>query len=300
MNNLVLTVSMPNYNHGHYLVNRIHSLLAAMPLDSELLIVDDGSTDNSVEIIEDFSRKDSRIILIKNGENRGVNYSLNVMLKNARGKYIAFQSADDFILPEFFVKTLKIAQQYSNVGICCSDCGICYENHSEQIIKTRLLEAKSEPCVFSPEEAVQLFRSTCFWIRGHTALIKRESIIRLGGFHPQLQPHDDWFLLHGIALQEGIAYIPETLAVWRQAPNGYCSTILKDQKRRKECHRQLLKMLSRKECHELRSLFKKSTLLRESVKVLLGEIMFQPKYWDILGVLLLKFVNKRINRLFRK
>lgn len=299
MDELLLTVSMPNYNHGRYLSDRIASLLAAMPFSSELLIVDDGSTDQSVEIIERFLYKDTRIKLIKNPENKGVNYSLNIILKNAKGKYLTFQSADDFIMPDFFKKILYVAQKYPEAGICCSDPAICYEDTMEKIHTLRLLENISEAHFFPPSQAVEIFRSTGFWIAGHTAVVKREAILKLGGFDKRLEPHDDWFLLHGVALREGVAYLPEALAIWKQAVNGYSGTILTNKKRKKEVNRQLLKVLSLKKNQSLRTLFKQSTLLAPSIKFLLWEICLQPKYWDILGVIVLKFLRKKIAKITR-
>lgn len=293
MSELLLTVSMPNYNHGHYLSDRIPSLLNAMPSASELLIVDDGSTDKSVEIIEAFLRKDARVKLIKNLKNKGVNYSLNIILENAKGKYLAFQSADDFIMPEFFKKILRVAQKYPEAGVCCSDCAICYEDNPGKIYTTHLLENSTEMRAFSPLQVIEIFRSTCFWIRGHTAVIKREAILKLGGFNKRLEPHDDWFLLHATALQEGLAYLPEALAVWRQASNGYCGAILANKKRKKEANRQLLEVLSLKENRRLRALFRQATLLTGSIKLLFWEICFQPRHWDILGVIALKFLRKK-------
>ena len=86
---------MPVYNASRYLRDCIDSILSQSFTDFELLIVDDGSTDDSVEIIRSYS--DSRIRLIENKHD----YigSLNLLLQEARGKYIARMDADDVMLP---------------------------------------------------------------------------------------------------------------------------------------------------------------------------------------------------------
>ncbi len=127
MEEIVLSVSMPNYNHGSYLLKRIPSLLDAMPHNAELIIVDDGSTDNSVEIIEQFAVLDKRIIFIRHEKNKGVIAALNQILAIARGKFISFQSSDDHIFPHFFSTMLKTAQDYPNYAIYCSNFGFCQD-----------------------------------------------------------------------------------------------------------------------------------------------------------------------------
>ncbi|EJW91688.1 glycosyltransferase, partial [gut metagenome] len=92
---LPISVCMPMYNASRYLRECIDSILIQTFTDFELLIVDDGSEDDSVAIVESYT--DSRIRLIRNRHD----YigSLNLLLKEARGKYIARMDADDVMLP---------------------------------------------------------------------------------------------------------------------------------------------------------------------------------------------------------
>lgn len=92
--NISISVCMPVYNASRYLRDCIDSILSQSFTDFELLIVDDGSTDDSVEIIRSYS--DSHIRLIENKHD----YigSLNLLLQEARGKYIARMDADDVIM----------------------------------------------------------------------------------------------------------------------------------------------------------------------------------------------------------
>lgn len=105
--NISISVCMPVYNASRYLRDCIDSILSQSFTDFELLIVDDGSTDDSVEIIRSYS--DSRIRLIENKHD----YigSLNLLLQEARGKYIARMDADDVMLPN----RLKIQYEYMEV-----------------------------------------------------------------------------------------------------------------------------------------------------------------------------------------
>ena len=88
-----ITVIMPVFNGEVYLQEAIDSILQQSFSDFEFIIINDGSTDNSREII--LSYNDDRIRLIENGSNRGINYSLNAGLDMATGDYVARQDADD-------------------------------------------------------------------------------------------------------------------------------------------------------------------------------------------------------------
>jgi len=116
MDSLPLSVIMPVYNGEKYLEEAIFSVLNQTFTDYELLIIDDGSTDSSVKIIQ--SIKDSRIRLVKNDKNRGVAYTRNVGLKEAKGEYLAWMDCDDLIEPNRLQEQINYLRENLEVGIC--------------------------------------------------------------------------------------------------------------------------------------------------------------------------------------
>ena len=100
---------MPAYNSARFIRESIGSVLAQTYTDWELLIVDDGSTDNTAEIIASF--QDERIHMMRNELNLGAALSRNKALREAKGKYIAFLDSDDLWLPEKLEKQLAFMQQ---------------------------------------------------------------------------------------------------------------------------------------------------------------------------------------------
>jgi len=96
-----ISVIVPVYNAERYISRCVDSILKQTYSDWELLLVDDGSKDNSLAILNDYGKKDSRIRTFHQ-ENAGAGAARNVGLENAIGDYIVFIDSDDFVEPDFF------------------------------------------------------------------------------------------------------------------------------------------------------------------------------------------------------
>lgn len=94
---LTLSVVMPAYNAANFITQTIESVLNQTFTDFELLIIDDGSTDNTLEIAEQYAQRDRRIQVLSH-VNQGVSATRNRGVKIAKGKLIAFLDADDIWL----------------------------------------------------------------------------------------------------------------------------------------------------------------------------------------------------------
>ena len=109
INNLVSIIT-PAYNAEKYIKDTIESVIAQTYVNWELIIVDDASKDNTVNIIKIYQKKDRRIKLIPLNENQGVANARNTAIENAQGQYIAFLDADDFWEKEKLSKQIKFMQ----------------------------------------------------------------------------------------------------------------------------------------------------------------------------------------------
>jgi len=111
-----ISVIMPVYNTEKYLQQSIESILNQTYKDFEFIIINDGSSDNSLSILEEYAETDSRIKIISR-ENKGLVYSLNEGISVANGKYIARMDADDISLPNRFMEQIKYMEN-TNIDIC--------------------------------------------------------------------------------------------------------------------------------------------------------------------------------------
>ena len=110
-----ISVVMPVYNAAPYLRMAIDSVLMQTYKNFEFIIINDGSTDNSADIIREY--KDARIVFVDNEENMGLVSVLNTGLDLARGEFIARMDADDISLPNRFAKQLAYLRRHRRVGV---------------------------------------------------------------------------------------------------------------------------------------------------------------------------------------
>lgn len=118
---------MSVYNSEKYLTKAIKSILKQTFTDFEFLIINDGSTDSSRDIITSYT--DSRIRLIDNESNIGLTKSLNKGIDLAQGKYIARMDADDISMPKRFEKQIAFMEKHPNIGVCGGWCSLINEKN---------------------------------------------------------------------------------------------------------------------------------------------------------------------------
>ena len=113
-----VSVIIPTYNRAHLIGRAIQSVLAQTYQDFEVIVVDDGSTDNTEEVVLNFGSEKMRYI--RHGTNRGVAAARNTGIRNARGEYIAFQDSDDEWYPNRLESISEIMEDRKDIDFIFS------------------------------------------------------------------------------------------------------------------------------------------------------------------------------------
>jgi glycosyltransferase involved in cell wall biosynthesis len=198
-----ISIIMPCYNSQAYLFESIKSSLEQTYKNIELIIVNDGSTDRSYDIIKNF--KDSRIRLI-NQPNLGVSVARNKGLDSSTGKFIAFLDSDDFWRHDCLERLYNALK--SEPDAVLSYCG--WQNLG-------LKGGEGEPYIppdYEQENKLQNLLRSCPWPI-HAALTRREAIESAGLFDESLTNSEDYKLWLHIASFNKIVRVPEVLAYYR-------------------------------------------------------------------------------------
>ena len=182
----IISVVMPVYNASPFLQEAMESVLVQTFEDFEFIIINDGSTDNSLDIIKSFD--DSRIVLLNNTDNMGVIYSLNRGLSSARGHYIARFDADDINLKERFSVQHQFLEENPSVMLCGSQAYKIKENGSSYLINR---------CLKVPKEHINIFFGMMFDCQFiHPTVMFRSSILdqvhEYDRDYPHAEDYDFW------------------------------------------------------------------------------------------------------------
>jgi glycosyltransferase involved in cell wall biosynthesis len=215
-----VSVILPNYNYARYLDERIQSILNQTYKDFELIIVDDASTDNSLEVISKYT-DDKRVKTQFFTENSGLPYKRwNDGAALAEGDYILFAGADDTCTPTLLEKLVEKLDANQNVGIAYTQSleidsqGKLIRNlkiHTDDLDKERwsndfINDGKNECCYLIIKNVIP---------NASAVLIRREKFEEAGRFNERLRLVADWMLWAKILLISDVAFIAEPLNSWR-------------------------------------------------------------------------------------
>lgn len=215
----MLSVVIPNYNHGRFLKRAVVSHLEGARTPVEFVIVDDCSTDDSVAIIRALCREYPEVKMIRREERGGPNRAINTGLAEATGDYVRFAGADDFVSPGAGDNAIATLQEHPGAAFCFSDPSqFDVRTGRYQGIPLALADG---PAFYPPAAFAALLAGNYFTISSNTVVYRRDAIGTLGGFPPDFEWQADWFANLVLAFRYGICYRPESLFHFSVEPDSY-------------------------------------------------------------------------------
>ncbi len=183
MNNAKTTISIiiPTYNRGFLLGRAIMGVLRQTVQDFELIIVDDGSTDNTEEVVRRIKEREKRIVYIKHVKNKGGSAARNTGIREAKGEYLCFLDSDDEWLPGLLECQMDILRRNQ-------ECVICSLGHRFINEETGRIIKKSHNMKYVQQE--DALRGECSTTNDF--MVKRDAINAIGGFDEGLPARQDW------------------------------------------------------------------------------------------------------------
>lgn len=202
-----VSVIIPTYNRSHLISDAIDSVLSQSFRDFEILVIDDGSTDNTGEFLKKFSG-DITYINTKHSGLPAV--ARNVGIKHARGTYIAFLDSDDIWLPEKLEKEVAVLKNNPDMGLVCSNAYIMKSNEdrkNELYLKSKQIK--------NGKVLAELLKDN--FIINSSVLVRRSAIDQADVFseNPEIRALEDYDLWLRISLETNIYYIPDALLRYR-------------------------------------------------------------------------------------
>jgi glycosyltransferase involved in cell wall biosynthesis len=181
MNSPVISVILPVYNAERYVTQAIESILAQTFTDFELLITDDGSTDRSLPILQQYAAKDCRIQLTSSS-NQGVSKTRNHMLHQAKGEFIAVMDADDIASPDRFARQIAFLREHPEV-VCVGSAHAVIDHRGRFLSHLPLPQTDAE----IQQAALAGHGSICH----PCAMVRRTAMLAVGGYNEDLYSAHD-------------------------------------------------------------------------------------------------------------
>ena len=217
---LTLSVVLPNYNHAKFIGRALAALLGQERAADEIIVIDDGSTDDSVAVIERIAATAPTIRLLRNPGNVGVIATLQRGLEAARGKYIYFAASDDWIFPGFFALALRRLEADPDMGLFCGEAMLVDGANNRPFAVRPAVRPRLRAGRIEAAAAEQLLRSTDNWILTGSAIFRRDCVSWAGGFDARLGSFADGFIARKVALKFGFLFEPEIVASWAVFPDS--------------------------------------------------------------------------------
>lgn len=234
-----VSICIPTYNGASYLKACLDSALAQTYSDFEVLVLDDQSTDHSLQIAQNYAMRDPRVRVECNKENLGLVRNWNRCALLARGEWIKFLFQDDLLEPNCLEKMLEVSDSNTSMVVCRRN--FIFEDDSSELkdVFQRYIHSYNMDKIFPDETAISAERfckavldNLCENFVGEpTAVLLHRSVFnRFGLFNPHLISICDLEYWIRVGSHTGLTYVPETLAHFRR---HYKGATFKDEKSRR-------------------------------------------------------------------
>lgn len=204
----LVSVFIPTYNTGQFLTQAIDSVLSQTYQNYQLIIVNDGSTDNTVDLLKQYQAH-LKVTIHHNSKNMGISPTWNIALGLCRGEFIAKLDSDDFYEPNQLETVVEFFQQHPEVGLVFSGLSLIYpDGRCETEMRFR------RSWVRNRAKFLPILLDRCI-IRAPTVVVRRTCYEQLGGVIEQMRLHSDWEMWVRVAANYPVGFIARRLANYR-------------------------------------------------------------------------------------
>lgn len=224
-----IAVIVPNYNDARFILRCLRSVLDQDVMPDELIIVDDHSSDNSVEIIRSLIARREGTVLIENPVNLGTYGAVDAGLRKSRSDYVLFLSANDFVLPGIFARAKACLAKHPGAGLW-SAMGWMVDEADHPLRLQPLAVPALADRHFAASDCQNMAWRLGSWFTGTTVIYHRATLEAVGRFDPVYRGLSDLITALMVSGKQGAIFSPVPCAVIRQHAGSYLSNTVGDPK----------------------------------------------------------------------
>lgn len=275
----LVSAVMANYNDAATIGEALDALLSQSYRSLEVIVVDDASTDNSLEVIGEIARKDSRVQVLQHDRNVGPIVAQMRGLSRAQGEFVFVPSANDRALPGFLEKQIDCLESHPEAAISFCDLP-CLDDPD----RGEFARVATAPVYLTAEAMVHLLSKRHAFMLGGISLVRRSALRDAGWFIPELKWMADFFALQVVAFRHGVCHVPEPLYGLRSPKYSQAGPKTAAQREAILC---MLNLLGAAEYADVLPAFRRSGILA-AVPGLLPIVLRRPEHWNLLFPILLR------------
>ena len=256
-----VAVVLCNYNHAKYLPDSLGHICAQTRPADQIVVIDDGSTDHSWDIIQKFARECPNLEAHANARNAGLEASIARALPLVRCDYLVWAAADDRLLPPFLERNMAVLARHPVAALSFSEV-VSLKGDSEEIDRfatnpaaPRIFDLSDLPEYLSPDELRNRMKRGYLPIASNTAVIRVDALTGFGGFPAALRWFADSFACTALAMRYGACVVAEPLALIRSRPESY-SQAMRDVPQQTKVLNSLLDLLAQPQLRDIRGFMK--------------------------------------------
>lgn len=217
----LVSVCIPNYNYGHFIEMAIKSACEQSYSNIEVVVVDNASTDQSIDIIASLQQK-YQFRFVRNERNIGMVENFNKCMELSNGEFVLFLSSDDVLKPQFVSRCMELFSTY-DVGMVAAHCDGIDDQHNVAD-KKPFYESSG---IIKGQEHAKIFLMTGVYFPSQV-LIRKKTLQSVGGWNTKYPIFFDWYLWFCISLKSNIGYIRDSLVSYREHDHNASSASIKN------------------------------------------------------------------------
>ena len=287
-----ISVVLPNFNHAIELETSLGAITRQSRPFDEIIVIDDASTDHSIEVIRGFADSFPQLRLLRNERRMGVAAAVNRGIAAATRPHVVLASADERVEPLMCETFHRALQDFPDLRLAVS----CYSEWDESTgVLTHFgrqpglgmwYAMQDEPFLVSADRFLDLLGRQFAWLAVNTALFRTDALRQVGGFDESLRWHSDWFAIYAIALRHGFCAIPRTLAAFRRSTHSYSARGMRDKTLQRDVVVAIADKLARPDFADIRRAVRKApAALSPFVRAMVPAFATRPRHYDLLVAL---------------
>ena len=218
----LVSICIPSYNHSKYVVDLLDSIAADPYEPKEILVLDDGSSDNSLELMKAWKARVAPAFSceFRRQENAGVCVTLNRLLGFAKGEWAVLVASDDILIPGGIGKRIEAITRHKDCVAVFGDAHVV-DQDGKRILESGLVDLyRANKAKYHNPDSL-LFQVVIRWsVPGPVLMVKRMELIEMGGFTDGLL--DDYDIYLRLADRRQLCFIDDFVASYRLHPNNLC------------------------------------------------------------------------------